>query len=110
MKSDYSKLTPKEDLGKRQPKKPRIKKLISRMQKHNRPCRARIAPGYATKYQPEFLSALREICEIYDSSAFEHPELQVLILLLDNEISPCRADHFNREIVLRLGGRAFTRA
>jgi hypothetical protein len=107
MLSNYTKYTPKHDLGIKQPKKYRVRKIIEKLRHHNSPCRQITAPNYATKYQPEFLEAFRELCEIYASSKFKNPELQVLLLLLDNQIQPCRAYSFNREIVLRLAGGRF---
>lgn len=64
-------------------------------------------PGFATQYSPEFFAAFRKICEIYSQSNFVFPEKQVLILMLDNHISPCRAKEFSEQIVMRLGGDIF---
>lgn len=64
-------------------------------------------PGVATQYSPEFLAAFRNICEIYSQSNFLFPEKQVLILMLDNHISSCRAEEFSVQIVMRLAGDIF---
>ncbi len=64
-------------------------------------------PGFATKYDPEFLKAFQEICRIYAAADFKHPEIQVLVLALDNRLFPCRADQFNVAIVTRLAGGIF---
>lgn len=107
MTSNYSKLTPKIDLGKKQPKKAKVGKLLTICKEHNMPVRNIMNPGFASIYQTEFIEAFRKICRIYAESEFRHPELQVLILMLDNNIHPCRADEFNRQIVLRLAGSNF---
>ena len=105
--SSYSKITPSYDLGKKQPKKKAIAKLINTCQEFNGPVRNRLNPGFATIYQPEFLIAFREICRIYSESSFLSPEKQVLILMLDNKIYPCRADRFSEDIVKRLSAGIF---
>jgi len=107
MSSNYSKLTPKFDLGKKQPKKKKVARLLAVCKEHNNPVRNRLNPGFATIYQPEFIRAFREICLVYSESKFFCPEIQVLILMLDNKIYPCRASEFNRDIVLRLAKGIF---
>lgn len=102
--SNYSLLTPSCDLGKKQPNKKKVAKLLDICRQSNTPVRKRINPGFATQYSQEFLIAFREICEIYAASNFQHPARQVLILMLDNRIYPCRADKFSEDIVKRLSG------
>lgn len=105
--STYSIITPACDLGKKQPKKKRVKKLLQTCLEHNRPVRKRLNPGFASEYQPEFLTAFRGICEIYGASNFCCPEKQVLILMLENGIYPCRAERFSEAIIKRLGKGVF---
>jgi len=64
-------------------------------------------PVVATTYAPEFRDAFREICRVYKDLGFVHPEIQVLVLMLDNDIRPCRATAFNLDIVRRLGKGIF---
>ncbi|MEX5563581.1 hypothetical protein SM764_09190 [Pseudophaeobacter sp. 1A16562] len=107
--SYYSRITPTCDLGKKRPKKKTLTKQVKICKKFNRPVRKQINPGFATIYSPEFLRAFRRICEIYSQSNFVFPEKQVLILMLDNNINPCRADKFTEAIVKRLAGDIFRR-
>ena len=109
MPSHYTALTPSVDLGKRQPKKAKVRKLLAICKDRDWPVRNRLNPGFATTYQAEFIRAFREICRIYADSDFRYPDIQVLVLLLDNEIYPCRAEKFNRQIVVRLAGNIFSR-
>ena len=106
--SFYSKITPACDYGKRRPKKRTIRKLVEICKRHNLPVRNRLNPGFATVYQREFLAAFRRICEIFQESDFVYPEKQVLILMLENGIHPCRAEKFSEEIIRRLADDIFT--
>lgn len=106
-KTNYARITPKCDLGIKQPKRRRAARLIQKCRKYNLPIRKGHNPGFATQYAPEFLRAFKEICEIYAASDFSYPEKQVLILMLDNDLRPCRAATFTEEIVLRLSGSTF---
>ena len=45
--------------------------------------------------------------QVISQSNFSFPEKQVLILMLDNHISPCRAEEFSEQIVMRLAGEIF---
>lgn len=105
--SHYSKLTPAIDLGKKRPKKKALQKQLEICREFNGPVRNRLNPGFATVYQKEFLVAFRKICRIFADSNFVRPDRQVLILMLENEIYPCRADQFNETIVRRLAGDIF---
>lgn len=105
--SNYSRLTPAGDLGKKQPRKKKVAKLVEICRRSNTPVRQRMNPGFATQYSPDFLAAFREICGIYAASNFQYPARQVLILMLDNGIYPCRADRFSEDIVKRLSGNIF---
>lgn len=105
--SNYSRITPSCDLGKRRPRKKELAKQVEICKMSNNPVRKRMNPGFATQYSAEFLAAFRRICEIYSQSNFFFPEKQVLVLMLDNHISPCRADEFSEQIVMRLAGDIF---
>ena len=107
--SNYNRITPTCDLGKKQPRKNAIAKQIEICKKSNTPVRKVMNPGFATQYSPEFFRAFRNICEIYSHSNFFFPEKQILILMLDNNIYPCRADKFSEAIVKRLAGDIFNR-
>jgi hypothetical protein len=105
--SSYSQITPPCDFGKKQPKKKKVAKLIEVCKQFNHPVRNRLSPGFASIYQTEFLVAFRDICKIYAESDFVYPEKQVLILMLDNSLYPCRADRFSEAIVKRLAIKIF---
>ena len=109
MATNFTRLTPKYDEGKKQPKKKLVRKLLLKCKEYSSPVLKQINPEFATQYHPEFLKAFKRICLIYKESSFLSPEKQVLVLMLDNNIPPCRADEFNEKIVARLSGGAFDR-
>lgn len=107
--SHYLRITPACDLGKKRPKKKSIAKQIEICKQSSTAVRKRINPGFATEYSPDFLKAFRTICEIYSTSSFVFPEKQVLILMLENQIYPCRADQFSEKIVKYLADDIFSK-
>lgn len=103
----YTSLTPKYDLHKKRPKKKLLAHKIRICKEFNFPVKKRMNPSFASEYHPNFLKAFCKICEIFQESDFKDPATQVLILMLENDIKPCRAVKFNKGIVQKLGHGIF---